>query len=263
MASWKTVDVRYLIVGSICAVALGACVTAVPRAQKFDEGLEISKLATGKSILLQGRPDVAIRDYFDPIIQDYQKHFSRSGELVYSANTTTEVLLYSALGATTGKSQAKIASTSKIIVLNGVWADALELKGYALVDLKRDDDAAAVLKRAVSLAPFNPTSWTELGFVYQREKNWAAAMDAYQQAENGAELIEDEKETPTRPLLARALRGQGYVLTELGKLAEAKAIYLNCLQLNPDDARAKHELAYIGQLEAQKAVPAKADPAAK
>lgn len=259
MSVWTFSKYGSLVVVTLAAFAVASCATAVPRAQNFDEASETSRLSAGRSILLQGQPDVAIRDYFDPIIRDYEDHFSRSGEVVYSAHTTTEAILYAALPGAAAKAGGKVpSSTSKTEVLDGVWADALELKGYALVDLKRDDDAAVALKQATVLAPFFPTPWNELGYVYQSERNWVAAMDAYRQAENGAQLLEDEKENPTRPLFARALRGQGYVLTELGKLADAEAIYRRCLKFNPDDANSKHELEYIAQLKEQNAASTKA-----
>ena len=44
---------------------------------------------------------------------------------------------------------------------------------------------------------------------------------------------------------ARAIRGQGYVLAELGRLDEAEAKYKKCLAMDANDAKAQHELEYI------------------
>jgi tetratricopeptide (TPR) repeat protein len=74
----------------------------------------------------------------------------------------------------------------------------------------------------------------------------AAALEAFQSAESSAELLDDGPVKNDH--LARAWRGEGFVLTEQGKLDESEALYKKCLELNPDDYRARNELQYIKSL---------------
>jgi tetratricopeptide (TPR) repeat protein len=90
--------------------------------------------------------------------------------------------------------------------------------------------------------------WGELGAVMQQEKNWPEALAAYTEAESAAELSYDKDSKQINTPLTRALRGQGYVLIETGKLDEAEQRYQRCLQLDPDDEGAKRELNYIANL---------------
>jgi tetratricopeptide (TPR) repeat protein len=141
------------------------------------------------------------------------------------------------------------AAPKQAVVVSGAWADALQLKGFALVELHRTDDAKAAFNEAIALAPLYPAPWSELGNIYQTEKNWPEATKAYEQAENGAELVEDKD--AGRPFYRRALRGQAFVLTEQGRLDESEALYRKCLAIDAEDSGAKRELDYIAELRAK------------
>ena len=49
------------------------------------------------------------------------------------------------------------------------------------------------------------------------------------------------------------LRGIGFALTELGRLQEAREAYEASLRIEPDNALAKNELAYLDRLQANAA----------
>src|SRR5262249_39777721 len=134
-------------------------------------------------------------------------------------------------------------SKSSAVVLSGNWGYAYYLKAYCLLDLGRANDAKAPLLRAVALAPQNAQFLGELGYIYQSEKNWPLALETFQRAENAAKEFSPEQSRNAE--LARAWRGIGYVLVELGRLDEAEAMYRKCLQLNAQDAMAQRELAYV------------------
>ena len=168
-----------------------------------------------------------------------------------------EPLIYSTMDAAAAKDTGN-TPPSEVLVLTGAWSDALVLKGYALVELRKVEEAKATLKDAIGLAPMNPAPWSELGYIYQNEKSWSEALDAYRQAETGAQMTEDE--AGHRPLYARALRGQAFVLTEQGQLDESEALYRKCLAINPDDGGAKQELAYISGLRSRQPAHVPAEP---
>lgn len=197
------------------------------------------QLDQGVQLLNQGIPDTAITKYFDPVIRHYEKMYRHAGKSLYFAHDPNESVIYAAMD----DAQAKVITDS-------TWPDALELKGYALVEMQREDEAIKVLKQAIELAPIYPASWSELGNIYQGRKQWSEAADAYHHAAQGAGWLDDSE--AKKSMQARAWRGEGYVLIETGKLDEAEAIYRRCLGLDPQDSRAKGQLAYISSVrEAQ------------
>jgi len=226
-------------------------------AQQLSES-EIGKLLDkGKRVLIQGMPDTAINQYFDPIIASYERQYANEKRTIYVSHSMEETFLYMGLSSAVNE---KSGSKNGAIAIQSLWTDALELKGYALVELNRPDEAKPVLNRAIELSPFYPGPAAELGNIYQNEKNWPAALDAYGKSETGANLMEDG-EAKTK-LLTRAWRGQAYVLTEQGKLDESEALYRKCLELNPNDGNAKRELEYIASLRAKTTPPPAPGPAA-
>ena len=70
--------------------------------------------------------------------------------------------------------------------------------------------------------------------------------ESYRQAASVAELGSDEAKKSED--LSRAWRGEGFCLTEQGKLDEAETLYKRCLEANPNDTKAKVELQYIERL---------------
>lgn len=226
-------------------------------AQQLSES-EIGKLLDkGKRVLIQGKPDTAINQYFDPVIASYERQYANEKRTIYVSHSMVETILYMGLsGAVNDKSGSKNGA----IAIQSLWTDALELKGYALVELNRPDEAKPVLNRAIELSPFYPGPAAELGNIYQNEKNWPAALDAYGKSETGASFM-DDGEAKTR-FLTRAWRGQAFVLTEEGKLDESEALYRKCLELNPNDGNAKRELEYIASLRAKTTPPPAPGPAA-
>ncbi|HET6553635.1 MAG TPA: hypothetical protein VFG49_08865 [Dyella sp.] len=216
------------------------------------------QLEAGQRLLKQGIPDTAISKYFDPIIRSYESKYRRPGVVVYSAHSNTEALLYSVMRAAAGADGQSSAQVSTI-VLDGAWADALELKAYELVEMQRDDEALKVLQEAIQLAPSWPVVWAELGNIYQTRRQWADAADAYQQVESAAELMEEGDAKIA--MKTRGWRGQGYVLTETNRLDEAEAMYRKCLALDPNDSGSRNELAYIQSLREKSAPSGPQTPA--
>ncbi len=72
------------------------------------------------------------------------------------------------------------------------------------------------------------------------------ALDLFEQAEEAADTFSPEALKADE--LARAKRGQGYVLIEIGQLDKAEAKYRECLAINHNDSIALQELEYIKRL---------------
>ena len=80
----------------------------------------------------------------------------------------------------------------------------------------------------------------------------AEAYDLFAQAAKDARSFSPASEKTAE--LGRALRGMGFTLIEKGRLDEAEKLFRECLQLNPDDGKAKSELRYIEDHRAEKKV---------
>src|SRR5206468_5442819 len=130
-----------------------------------------------------------------------------------------------------------------------IWSDAYFMKAYALEELGRMGEAKATLQQALKLSPFNAQYLAEMGQIYAREKNWSKAVQLYREAEDNAPLSPSEARAGD---LARARRGLGYVLVELGKLDEAEKKYQQCIAANPNDSKAKAELGYVREQKAKR-----------
>src|SRR5262249_24782964 len=119
----------------------------------------------------------AIDRALDPVIAKFEQQWGHSEKRVYSARTTAEALYY-VTDANTHNESA--------LVLGAVWAEAYELKAYALLELARADEARATLDKALALAPQNAGVLEELGAHYEAEKNWPKALQTFDRAEEAA-----------------------------------------------------------------------------
>lgn len=225
-----------------------AAVAAAP--QDFQQ-----MLASAMQTIKEGNPGRAIELYLDPVIASFEAQSqarAMSGQRVFSANSMAESIYYAAMVAVgDGKTWNK-ARTAEVVVMGGTWSSALHLKGYALIDQERYEDAKAVLKRGTEIAPLHPLMWSELGAIYQDEQNWPEALAVYKQAESAAKLAFSGEKGEVNWMLTRALRGQGYVLIETGELKKAQKIYKRVLKLDPADDGAKRELKYIDDMKRSK-----------
>jgi tetratricopeptide (TPR) repeat protein len=202
-------------------------------------------LMQGRRELDAGRRREAI-GYYDKVIAHFRAAHDGADVLVYCAHTPVETLLYAAMGATQKRSTT---------VLGPTWADAYLMKGYALVELGQLTEAREAVEASVALAPQNAQYLAELGYVYQATSEWAKSLDAYQRSAEGAQATSAPEEKQAD--LTRALRGQGFALTELGRLDEAEALYRKCLEIDSKDAKASNELDYIRAIRKKKQAAAK------
>lgn len=153
----------------------------------------------------------------------------------YCGMSMVETLLYMMMAAQQKKSA---------VALGPELCDALFIKGFALVDLDRVAEAQAIFKHLVDLAPMHGAFVSELANTYRVQKNWAAALETYESAEAAAEFA-DKPDVAARQCIA--LRGQGYVLVELGKWDDAEKAYRKCLGVIPDEPKSLGELRYVAQ----------------
>ena len=158
---------------------------------------------------------------------------------VYAARTFTENFYYLVLAA---------AEEEESIVVDTACGEVFFLQAYSNVDLGRIDAAQNALENALALSPVNAHFLSEQGHIYHIRRDWEQALATFEKAEEYAAVYSPEEIRDAE--LARAKRGVGYSLIELGRLEEARTKFNECLAMNPEDQSALHELRYIEQLEA-------------
>jgi tetratricopeptide (TPR) repeat protein len=206
-----------------------------PASVRADEAEQQQHVDAAAKLLQQGKPAEAI-DGIDKVIAHFEALRKEKTDLVYCARSPAESLVY-LLQAAKDKTPTSVYGPA--------WCDAYFLRGYALIELGRNAEARAALERAVQLAPREAHYRSELAELYAREKNWNAALAAFDASAKVAEESVDKERKNAE--LGRALRGKGFVLVELGRLDEAEAMYRQCLALDPADKKAMNELRYVEQ----------------
>lgn len=201
------------------------------------DSLQYEYLVQARKAIEKGAPAIAITQFLEKIISHYSLQFKEDERKIYCARSSQESLYYMMLAAS--KSQPAFSTSS-------IWSDAYYLKGYALMELGKFDEAKNSLENALELSPANAGYLSELAHLNQYYKNWNKSLELFEKAEDAAGISsKDLKELE----LGRALRGQGYIYIETGELKKAKSIYKKCLKINSDDTKAQNELKYIESLK--------------
>jgi tetratricopeptide (TPR) repeat protein len=222
---------------------LSTCAIQNPRAASPpdpDKDPQMPSLLEEARILIKGKKLSDAIEKCDKVIASFKAHYESRKEKIYCARTSSESLGYLLKAA---------ADKGNAIALSATWADAYFIKAYALQDLGRIADAKSTVKLAVELSPMSSHYLSELGNIYQLEKNWSKAEENFAVAEDNAPLSPDDVKAEE---LGRARRGLAYVFVEQGKLAEAEKKYKQCLADDPKDTKAARELEYVRGLRAKK-----------
>lgn len=219
------------------------CVALPAEAQSGDiEKQESEQLDQGAELITSGRPADGIA-ILDNVIAANEARHAGSNKLVFCARDVAETLVY--------MTEASLLKRDAVAV-GPTWCDALYLKGYALVDLRRPAEARTYIEKAVTMAPHNAHYRAELAEGYKAERNWDKAYALFEQAAGDARSFSPEPVKKAQ--LGRAMRGMGFTLIEKGQLDAAEKKFRECLELDPQDERSKSELRYIEEQRAKKAV---------
>jgi len=219
--------------GAACALAalLGASVRADTKPASVMDRMNLAA-----QLVQKGRVSEALEQQINPAIAEFEKEYGGSKRRVNSASGPVETLMYLTKAA---------EENQDAIAVDGGYAYAYFLKGYILVEQDDAPHAIENLAKALELSPNNPRFLCELGNIYQNRRDWAKAMELYERAADHAAVFDQKGDTF---LQRRALRGEGFVLVELGRLDEAEKRYRRCLELDPNDRTAAGELRYITDL---------------
>jgi tetratricopeptide (TPR) repeat protein len=221
-------------VGSVVPAGVAAPVGGGP-----DKDPQMAKFLQAARHLIDTRDQAAAIQKCNTVIKAFESYYGNSTQKLFCARTSAETL---------GVLLKAAVDKTNAIALSSTWSDAYFMKGYALQDLHRVNEARLLLQQALKLSPLNSQYLAEIGEVYALEKNWPQAEQAYRDAEENAPLAPEDSRADE---LGRARRGLGYVLVELGKLDEAEKKYQQCLAANPNDRKAKAELDYVRERKAK------------
>ena len=248
---------RLIAMAAVAVLALSggtawAAAAAAPAVLTLDQIHKL--LEDGEGVFKQGNPELAIKDYFEPVNQSFMRQTAKAGanDEIYASHGASETAAYTSKVA---KQNEGAKTPTQLVIVDGAWTDSLVLKARALIQLQRVPQARAALDMATTISPAYPTSWLVLASTYDTEKNWDKALSTYKTAENFAGAVDDKAQQAD--VLTAALRGQAVALTELGRLDEAAALYKRCLRVNKGDTAATEGLAHIAALGGP-AVPAPA-----
>jgi tetratricopeptide (TPR) repeat protein len=209
---------------------------AAPASQADRDAAEIERAT---AFIKASKPDEAVA-VLDALIAAQERTRKADPREAYCARSTQETILYSAMAAKAKKDA---------VILPESACYSMFLKGFALIDLKRSDEARAWFERALAMAPSNSQFIGELGEWYKSRRDWNKAASLYAQAETASAFSPADSQTFDK---TRALRGRAFVLVERGKLDEAEKLYRQCLTLDPEDTRSKQELQYIAEQRGKK-----------
>jgi tetratricopeptide (TPR) repeat protein len=214
--------------------------TSKPQTPDDDAGMDRRLERAGQWVL--ARKSAEALPLLDEVIAHFERKYRNGAERAYSARSPAESLLY-LLEA----SKAQPPTGARVYA--ATWGQAYFLKGYALVELRRLDDAKAALTSAIDLAPHNSQYRSERGQVYAYQRDWRTSLQEFRAARDAAEFTPPELKNRE---LTRALRGMAFAEVELQNLDEAEAIHKRVLQIDPNDAISLKELRYIRTLRARK-----------
>ena len=187
----------------------------------------------------------------EPLLADFEKAYAGKSR-IYCAETVKESAMYLLTPGSDGGESLQAAdpdapkddAKGANIILNSGWCKAQYVRAFALVDVGRLDEAQAGFERLVRFAPRRSRYLSELGFLFQKKKQWQASLDLYTRADVAADLLEPADRDYERCV---ALRGQGYDLVEMGRLDDAERAYRKCLAITPGEPKSLNEIDYINE----------------
>jgi len=212
-------------------------VVTLPDAFDPRDRVAVEAFTAAKARLEEGRPAEAV-EQFRKAAAFYEQKYNKPGVRYLCARSQQEMAMVSAEFALRPK-------RPEFRFVPILWASSYFWEGYVLIDLKKWSEARTALEHAISLSPRNAIFLSELGHIHQAKKDWPAALETFRRAEEAAAVSPRESRAEE---LARALRGQGYALIAMGRLDEAEKLLNRCLNLDPNDRKARGALTYIQRL---------------
>ena len=125
------------------------------------------------------------------------------------------------------------------------YSKAFQDLAYIAIERRDLKSALEYLDRALTLEPDQVTSMQEKAYLFARQGRYQEAYDLYMKSFSVRQWASDKQR-------AKALRGAGASLIDLGKLDESEVMFKRSLELEPGNSVALNELGYISDLKRKK-----------
>lgn len=196
----------------------------------------IGHINQGSQKLADGNPLNALSE-LNKAAKQCSLKYADNEQHVYTSRTQAESLYY----------LVKAAHDGNPAIVEPIDCSHVQyLIAYTNIELERWAPAKQNLEAALEMAPVNAMYLSELGHYYQEKRQWVKALSYFESAEKYAAIYSPKDVKNSE--LARAKRGMGFSLIELGELHSAQNKYKECVELDSTDKNAKHELIYIEKL---------------
>ncbi|MBS0482443.1 MAG: hypothetical protein JSR96_09880 [Proteobacteria bacterium] len=221
---------KFSIIGTIClaiAAPLGA------QSSQPSQPTKLSDLEEAKAALAAGKADAALA-LVDPIIAAAEAKDAKDPDAICPSNAAAIALAF--MGA---------AGKNVTVTVENDWCDAMLVRGYALGELKRFDDATATLAKLVKHDANNANYLAEYAFALRSSGNADEAFRRYQQV--GKLAVNYKDKAAKQHWRAVALRGIGFIEFDRKNWDLAERAYRDSLKQEPGNAIALSELEAIRQ----------------
>jgi len=128
--------------------------------------------------------------------------------------------------------------TKFIVWSHPSYAKAYYLLAYMSIESKNTNEAEIYINKALELEPNNPILLDEKGIILQHMGDHDTAIKSFNSVIDSTECVNNHEK-------AKALRGKGISLIELGKLDDAENAFKESLAISPNNKVALNELRYI------------------
>lgn len=165
---------------------------------------------------------------------DWKPKVSGADHIAFAFWDVQEFLAYIHCHKTTGEER-------KVLWMLPSYSKAWHLLAFIAVERREWARALEAIDQALDLEPDHPAAICEKAMILARMNRHQEAYQLYMKAQ-------DIRPWTPSSVKARALRGAGATLIDLGRLDEAQTMLEKSLALEPDNDLARAELAYIDHL---------------
>jgi tetratricopeptide (TPR) repeat protein len=219
---------------SICLAAIAALLASASQAQ--DRGSAVESKLYNAFILYQREDNERALVIAEEVIADLKGNLKSADKILLCARDETESLALLELATHQGYNTE---------IVDDAWCFALAIKGWALKDMGRIEEADKALAQTVEMSPLNMGYLKRYASWLHERGEWQKSINLYRQAKSVAAFVplQDRKK-----FHAKAFYYIGFGFIALGRLDEAEANFRELLELALDDTMALAELERIKQL---------------
>ena len=212
--------------------------------------IDQQELDSAMAALRDGKLDETVAHSENIILRFEKRKAANTGYVCTNGQSDT---LEALIGAASASFKEKPGDNlpPRTVAISHRICSAYFLKGFALIDLKRNQDALPFLEKAVEMDADNQHYLNELAEWHKTNRDWRKSLEIFTIASVTTDFaIATMKDATQRKALldrrrCRSFRGIAFNHVELSEWEQARAAARKCLALIPDDKKSLDELAYI------------------